>query len=218
MTDHLTDLLFDLPGVETIRFPVSRLVLDPERFESDDGEFMAARGMGVVYTHTSEMRPLRRALSPEERNRLIVHYYRPHHAALEAAVARALERSATCLVIDAHSFPSVPLPYELDQESRRPDICIGTDVFHTPEKLRDLAVKAAMDVGWSVEVDRPFSGALVPMAFYRSDARVIAIMIEVNRRLYFDEGMGAASPAFDNCRAKLATVLRAVVASGPRKP
>jgi N-formylglutamate deformylase len=68
------------------------------------------------------MSPLRRALNADERARLIGEHYRPHHAALERAVANALERTGQCLLIDAHSFPSVPLPYELDQEFRRPDI------------------------------------------------------------------------------------------------
>jgi N-formylglutamate deformylase len=38
MTDHLTDELFAMPGeiATTITFPVSRLVIDPERFELDD--------------------------------------------------------------------------------------------------------------------------------------------------------------------------------------
>ena len=74
MTDHLTDQLFDLPGVPTVRFPVSRLVLDPERFESDDEEIMAARGMGVVYTRTSEQTPLRRTLAPHEREELLARW------------------------------------------------------------------------------------------------------------------------------------------------
>jgi N-formylglutamate deformylase len=61
-----------------------------------------------------------------------------------------------------------------------------------------------------VEIDRPFSGALVPMAFYRSDARVSAVMIEVNRRLYLDEVSGTAAAGFEKCRARLATVLNAL--------
>ena len=44
-------------------------------------------------------------------------------------------------------------------------------------------VFAEHKVGWSVEIDRPFSGAIVPMAFYRADDRISAVMIEVNRRL-----------------------------------
>ena len=104
------------------------------------------------------------------------------------------------------------MPYELDQDLRRPDICIGTDAFHTSEALRDLAVSASRDVGWSVEIDRPFSGALVPMAFYCSDDRVSAIMIEVNRRLYLDEESGMAAPGFDDCRARLSSILNALIA------
>jgi hypothetical protein len=30
-----------------------------------------------------------------------------------------------CLIIDCHSFPSVALPYELDQREERADFCIG---------------------------------------------------------------------------------------------
>ena len=50
MTDWFTDELFTLPAREAvaIRFPVSRLVLDPERFIDDQQEVMASRGMGVI--------------------------------------------------------------------------------------------------------------------------------------------------------------------------
>jgi N-formylglutamate deformylase len=48
-------------------------------------------------------------------------------------------------------------------------------------------VRVFEEVGWSVAVDRPFAGALVPMRFYRKDLRVRAIMVEVRRDLYMDE-------------------------------
>ena len=40
MTDHFTDELFasDINGFKCIKFPVSRLLDDPERFESDEDE------------------------------------------------------------------------------------------------------------------------------------------------------------------------------------
>jgi N-formylglutamate amidohydrolase len=92
------------------------------------------------------------------------------------------------LIVDCHSFPSVALPYELDQGAQRADFCIGTDAFHTPPAVRDAIVAAVKQAGYSVTVDAPFAGALVPLASYRKDRRVWSVMIEVNRRLYMDEG------------------------------
>jgi N-formylglutamate deformylase len=134
MTDHLTDELFAVPEAMAlaVRFPVSRLVVDPERFESDEQEPMAARGMGVLYERTCRQTLLRRPLTPPERQALLDRWYRPHHAALTAAVATVLQSRDSCLIIDAHSFPAAPLPYETDQDLDRPDICIGSDDFHTP--------------------------------------------------------------------------------------
>jgi N-formylglutamate deformylase len=61
MTDAWTDeivarIAFDITQVI---FPVSRLVVDPERFSDDADEPMAARGMGAVYTKLSTGEPLR---------------------------------------------------------------------------------------------------------------------------------------------------------------
>lgn len=213
MTDHLTDGLFAVPETmaHAVRFPVSRLVVDPERFESDGQEPMAARGMGVVYERTAGRRPLRRVLSSEEREQLIDRWYRPHHRALTAAVATVLEARNTCLIIDAHSFPSIPLPYEADQDPDRPDICIGSDAFHTPPALTSLAVTLCREAGWTVALNRPFAGALVPMAYYGKDARVSGVMIEVNRRLYLDEQSGVRGSNFDRCQAALSEVLHRLI-------
>ena len=218
MTDHLTDELFAVPEATAmaVRFPVSRLVVDPERFKADEQEPMAARGMGVIYDRTCRQTPLRRPLIEPERQALLERWYRPHHRFLTDALDTVLQTRGTCLIIDAHSFPAIPLPYEADQDPDRPDICIGTDAFHTPPRLRNLAVSLCLDAGWTVAVNRPFGGALVPMAYFMKDARVQSVMIEVNRRLYLDEQTGERSASFDRCRATLCRILQRVVeASGP---
>ena len=73
MTDHHTHALFaeGVPAAQVVRAPVSRLVVDVERFEDDAAEPMAARGMGVVYTVTSQLEPLRRPLTAAEREDLL---------------------------------------------------------------------------------------------------------------------------------------------------
>jgi N-formylglutamate amidohydrolase len=198
MTDSFTDELFQVdPSVATpVVFPASRLVVDPERFLDDSLEPMAKAGMGAVYTRTSDGNILRMEGNTHERERLIAEYYHPHHRHLTNTVRAALDRWGTCLIIDCHSFASVPLPHELNQSPDRPQICVGTDEFHSPKSLETRAIELFEKAGFSTFLNQPFAGALVPMAFYRCDLRVRAIMIEVNRRLYMDEASGHRLPSF----------------------
>jgi N-formylglutamate deformylase len=178
MTDHHTDRLFDLPGAHRCVFPVSRLVVDPERFIEDS---MESVGMGVVYTHTSSGKPLRH-ISPGQRQRLIDQYYHPHHQQLKTMASDVLSIHGHCLIIDCHSFPAKPLEYETDPY--RPDVCIGTDTFHTQLELEVSLVNSFREYGYSVAINSPFAGSLVPMYFYKKDRQVQTVMIELNRGLY----------------------------------
>ena len=215
MTDHFTDELFRVSEnlAKTVEFPVSRLVLDPERFLNDKDEPMAAKGMGVIYTLTSSGQPLRRAPSIQERDELLCLYYFPHHLRLAQEVDAALALHERCLIVDAHSFPARPLPYEAYQDPDRCDICIGTDPFHTPQWLADFTVDAFRNSNYSVEVNRPFAGSLVPEKHYRQDNRVLSIMIEVNRALYMDEVSAERLAAFDEVAEKLQQVLLKLIAA-----
>ena len=51
ITDHATDAIFQgaFSKANAIVFPVSRLVVDPERFSKDSQESMSQVGMGVTY-------------------------------------------------------------------------------------------------------------------------------------------------------------------------
>lgn len=219
MTDWFTDHLFALsPTLATsVRFPVSRLVVDPERFPDDGQEVMASRGMGVIYTLTSEGERLRESPSSVEREQLLGRFYEPHHFALLQAVDAALAAHNSCLVIDCHSFPSQPLPFELDKSPARPDICVGTDGFHTPAWLVDAARDLFESAGFSVAIDRPFSGALVPAVHLRRNAFVVALMIEVNRRLYMHEGSGDVSVRFPMTAAAVRNLVAELVRLAARR-
>lgn len=199
MTDHFTYELFAgrRGSAAVIRAPVSRLVVDVERFADDAEEPMAARGMGVLYEVTSILTPLRDRAPPAEREALLRAWYHPHHDALEAAVATAVEKYGQCLIIDCHSFPSIALPYErAGPATVRPDICIGADDFHTSAALAEAFVTAFSLDGRTVRVNDPFSGALVPRSRYRRDTRVTAVMVEVNRGLYLNEADASPLPDF----------------------
>ena len=163
MTDWHTEALFSLPADEavTVRLPVSRLVVDPGHLADAAAERMEAAGMGVVHTKTSDGARLRdEEAAARDRTALLERYCRPHLEQLEAATAAALQAHGRCLVIDCHSFPSLPLPYEFKASAdrwrvvHRPAVCLGTDTtlpphapfahpgMHTPPWLRERAAEA----------------------------------------------------------------------------
>jgi N-formylglutamate deformylase len=210
MTDHATDLLFSGTDAVSLVFGVSRLVVDPERFPTDEREPMAARGMGAVYTHGYRGTRIRRTPAAGDRERLMDEWYYPHHRRLGALVQTALERDGVCTIVDAHSFASRPLPYEPDQSADRPEICLGTDAFHTPQWLVELAADHLCAEGYAVELNRPYAGALVPTDYFGHDDRVRSIMVEVRRDRYLDEDSGRPGSEFERVRAHVSGLIRRI--------
>lgn len=213
MTDAFTDELFSCSAADVahVVFPVSRLVVDPERFVDEKREPMSKKGMGAIYTKTSRGAPLRAHLGKADREYLLNEYYNPHHKRLEEAVRDELCEKGVCLIVDCHSFSSRPLPHEPDQSPERPDICIGTDSYHTPTRLERTTNEFFDKTGYSVGINRPFQGTIVPLVYYGKTGNVMSIMIEVNRSLYIDEGTGdrnAGFPRVTNDLDRLLAILR----------
>ncbi|MFF4486128.1 N-formylglutamate amidohydrolase [Streptomyces sp. NPDC001544] len=198
-TAELAEAAAGLAAVTPWRFVnrLSRLVVDPERFP-DEREEMLAVGMGAVYTrttHRTELRP--DGTDPEP---LIERYFRPYARAMTEAVAGRLAATGRAVVIDVHSYPREVLPYELHGAGPRPAVCVGTDAFHTPPELAELAGKMFARCG-ETGLNSPFSGAYVPLEFYGRDRRVGALMVEIRRDTYMTEpggpvvGPGLSGPA-----------------------
>jgi predicted N-formylglutamate amidohydrolase len=210
MTDARTDVLaLAAAGSVPVRpwlfvNRLSRLVVDPERFP-DDREEMSAVGMGAVYTRTSHGGPLRPD-DPAHATALIDAYFHPYAAALAAVVDGRLAATGRAVIVDVHSYPSEPLPYELHAGGPRPPICLGSDERHTPGWLRAAAEGAfgGFERGW----DSPFAGTYVPLAHYGVEPRVASLMVEIRRDVYSTcEG-----------EAKVAEALGGLVAAASQQP
>ncbi len=179
---------------------ISRLVIDFERFLTGPKEPMHKHGMGAFYTRTSTGERLR--FISADRRKVLQTVYRQYHEALSDLVADTIRSHGRALILDLHTFPSEPRSYELDRRKPRPDVCIGTDFVHTePELSRSVAAEFKRR-GYSVKLNSPYSGCIVPAAFQK-DPRIQSIMIEINRRLYVDELAGKRHPLFKNVQSDI---------------
>jgi len=203
MTDWYVDELFDFGDFNKHINKYSRLVFDPERFRNDSDEVMAPKGMGAIYTKTFEGKILRE-ITYEKKERMLKQYYDPYHEAVTQLVEKCVEQFGQCIILDAHSFSSKPLPYEIDQMIPRPPINIGSDHFHTPAGIPRLAYEFLF---WGEDEyaawNKPFEGTFVPMKNYHSDPRVKSFMVEINRSRYMDEESGNKLDSFEEFKGEL---------------
>lgn len=125
------------------------------------------------------------------------------------AVAERLAAVGRAVVVDVHSYPTEPLPYELHGEGPRPPVCLGTDAFHTPPELLAAAREAFGEAVGETGLDSPFAGAYVPLEHYGKEPRVSALMVEIRRDTYMTEPGGPAGPGL----TRLASALAALVDS-----
>lgn len=186
LTDWYTDDLFKNETDISIKAPFSRIFCDTERFSDDSEEIMAQFGMGVLYEKTDDGKVLRK-ISPELRTRILNDFYWKHHNQLTQAVKSQLTQFDIVTIVDCHSFPQIPINRVLDKSNFRPDFNIGTDTFHTPKKIIDLSIGFFNERGFSLGVDSPYSGSIVPIEYYQKNKKVQSIMLEINRKLYLNE-------------------------------
>ena len=141
------------------------------------------------------------------KDELINKFYKTHHENFIKIVDTKLKQNNKVLIIDCHSFPKYPLPYELNQEMDRPEICIGTDNFHTSVKLKNSFGELFEKSNFTVKYNAPFKGSIVPLKFYNKEKRVQSIMIEVRRDLYMDEHSGQKNKNFNKIKKTLEKII-----------
>ncbi len=219
MTDACTDLVAQRTAAGARLRPwlfvngYSRLVVDPERFP-DEREEMRAVGMGAVYTHTSDGRPLRDP-DPSTVDSLLATHFHPYADGMAALVDDRLAATGTAVVLDVHSYPSRALPYELHGTAPRPAVCLGTDPAHTTPALLGAARAAFAGYG-DVGLDTPFAGCYVPLRHYGVEPGVSALMVEVRRDTYLTEPAGPPTGGLDALVAALTRLVDEVtLASRP---
>jgi len=199
LTDWYTDDLFGTDEDVVVKAEFSRIFCDPERFIDDAQEIMSQYGMGVLY-EKNDVGEIIRNVTPELREKIVTEYYWNHHRKLSAAVNEELLHFGKALIIDCHSYPSTPFVRDLDQNPIRPDFNIGTDSYHTPKALIDLAVSFFESAGYTLGLDWPYKGSIVPMDHFHKNKNVQSIMLEINRALYLNEPTNEKSASYSKVK------------------
>lgn len=172
LIDYYTDELFmpklQRDNVECIVFPYCRLFCDVERLVRDPLE---EEGLGISYSRKHSFSTL------SESFRL----YADFHALVSKKI---VDSSGGTLLLDCHSFSN--LPNLLNSNPPDIDICIGYNDDDTcPDKtVIETVAMYFKSLGYMVGINEPFSNSKtfpVPVKYH-------TLMIEVNKRIYMDEG------------------------------
>ncbi len=166
-----------------IKFNYSRLFCDVERFRDDNIESMSKKGMGAVYKKDTRGEDF---ISYDEKykNYVLANFYNQHHERLENLTSKIISQYGKCYIIDLHSFGDDAVKLLLNKENN-PDICIGVDEYFEDKDITNETVAFFEKCGYSVKINYPYSGTMVPTKYYLSkDSRVKSLMIEVNKRVY----------------------------------
>ncbi len=184
LTDFYTHEIFNIENTTKLIFPYSRVFCDVERLPDED-EIMYKVGRGFYYTKTDCGNDLR-IENKLNKDLIYNNYYKKHHDELNNLVKEKLKNNSLAIIIDCHSYSDKPFKTDLIQTNNRPDFCLGTDSYHTPNWLIDIIYLHLTNLGFSVTINNPYEGTIIPLEYYNKNNNVLGIMIEVNRKLYLN--------------------------------
>lgn len=182
MTDLYTKDLFSSYNKKIVA-PYSRIFCDVEKFVDDKEEMMSKFGMGVLYTKTNLGKDFIH-FGDDYKEDIINSYYNVFHKKLDKASIKAT-KSSNLILVDCHSFSSSTTA--IFGESASPDICLGINDIYFSQTLLDFVKSYFQNLGYTVSVNSPYSGAMIPDAFINKKVDgFYSIMIEINKSLYLE--------------------------------
>ena len=196
--------------------------LDPEMFADTLPSWVNARsprvrgGLGTIARVVANGAEIYRdQLSFAEAEQRIAACYRPYHDTLTDLVTATRDRFGHCLLVDCHSMPSVGGPMDADSGRKRVDFILG-DRYGTScaAAVTDRVEAALVDLGYRVGRNLPYAGGFTTVHYGRPATRLHALQIEINRRLYMDEGQITRLPYIEKLRAEIGGLIGVMAGFG----
>lgn len=166
--------------------------LDPELFAEALPDWANARsirvagGLGTIARIVADGEEIyREPLQLKDALVRIELLHKPFHDVLRSLIERARRNFGYAILIDCHSMPSSHFAHSGVQ---RPDFVIG-DRFGTScdPRLTKLLRSLIADLGYGVQLNRPYAGGYITEHYGRPLRGVHAVQIEINRALYMNE-------------------------------
>ncbi len=170
-------------------------------------------GKALVWRTLDDGRPIySRRLSVAEVCVRIERCHAPYHAALRRLLDAAHARHGIVWHLNCHSMNAVSGAMgEGGAGQQRADIVLGDRDGSSCDPAFTEFVRAALaSFGHEVAVNRPFKGVELVRAYSKPGAGRHSLQIEVNKRLYMDEGTRLPHAGFERLQRDLMALLDAI--------
>lgn len=176
-----------------------------------------AAGLGTIARVVANGRDIYRdKLRLAEALERIQALYQPYHAELRRLIADTRAAFGCCVLVDAHSMPSVGGPMDTDAGRSRVDVILG-DVHGAScaPVVTETAQHTLKALGYAVTRNNPYSGGFTTQNYGRPRRGIHALQIEINRGLYMDEETIMRKASIATLTRDMTAVLRALAAIDP---
>ena len=192
-----------------------------EPLETDPAIMSKVRlGKGLVWRCTDEGLPIYdRQLSAAEVRDRIARCWKPYHAAVQQAIEAAHARHGYSIHLNCHSMPAIAASHATDFPGLvHADFVIGDrDGSTAAPALSGLVCDMLRGFGYHVEYNHPYKGVELVRRYGDPASQRHSIQVEVNRKLYMDEGTLEPHAGFDRLRGHLRALVERLLATDPRK-
>jgi N-formylglutamate deformylase len=176
-------------------------------------------GKGLVWRCTDEGLPIySRKLAAEEVRARIARCWQPYHAAVAAAIATAHSRHGYSIHLNCHSMPAVAA----SQATEYPGLAHADFVVGDRDGSTALPALSVLLCGWlrgkgySVGYNHPYKGVELVRRHSDPARHRHSIQVEINRKLYMDEGTLEPNANFEVLHGHLRAMVEFLLATDPR--
>ena len=193
----------------------------PDALEGDPRLQSKVRlGKGLIWRCTDEGLDIYdRKLTVAEVRARIERCWRPYHGAVGEAIAAAHARHGYSIHLNCHSMPAVSASHATDFPGLvHADFVIGDRDGSTAATALSLRVcEVLRGFGYDVAYNHPYKGVELVRRYGDPAAHRHSIQVEVNRKLYMDEGTLEPHAGFETLRGHLRELVQVLLATDPRK-